>query len=124
LVDLDETPSATLGVDLAESLLLEPLVHDTHRADEQGNDDAHEPVDGCEDVVQCVITELDDRRLATIADIGDSGAESSGSREQIRCIGVATALERILNGNLFVLIQCCPDITEVASFLESPEPDR
>lgn len=121
--NLDETTAAALGINLAEAFLLDALVDDAHRGEEERNNNRLESVDRGENIVQRVVREIGHRTDAARRVEGKRLVGTNASRNgTVGAIEVSTALELILDLDQSVLALFSPDLAKVLALLESVEP--
>jgi len=127
---LHETPSSSLSINFFESFILLPLLDDTQSRKQQAQDDSHEAIDRCEDIVECHIREIGDGcdakvfRNACIETINKfrTLAETSNFW-RVTSVEITTALELVLQRLTNRRSRLLPQWLEIRSQLQCEEPD-
>jgi hypothetical protein len=124
---LHETSSTTLRVDFLESLFLLSLVDDTHSSHEETQKNGHEPVNGGENGIQCVVGLLRYGRHAERFRLRDESridAECSAYLHKVRSVEITATLEHILDCNPGTGNLLGENRMEVYPQAKSEEPDE
>jgi len=122
-----EPMSIPLGVYSLETLLLLSFLNDTHICQEETNNNRHKSIDSTENIIQCHICKLGDRRdTEAVRCHGRSCIRTKGTTKGdfISGVEVTAAHERVLNGNLGGIALHSKHVVIVIALVKRGKPNK